>query len=122
MTIAPWPGSVAERPLRGSFRVLAPFRAPDRTDMEDGPPRRLRASTKNIATIGFTLRLTSAEFATFKRWVRDTLVDGTLSFSMNVWTGAAYELRTCSFAADYQGDAGDGMNHDVALTLDVEDY
>ncbi|HTM76516.1 MAG TPA: hypothetical protein VL133_02665, partial [Devosia sp.] len=81
-----------------------------------------RSSTKNRAPAKFTVRMDNVGFETFKAWVRDTLVDGTLPFTMPVWTGAAYQTRTCSFSEPYKDDPAEGMRHDVSVSLDVEDY
>lgn len=120
MTVA-WPSGVPSPALANSLSVV-PFRAPLATDMDDGPKRRRRASTKNIATAPFTVRMQNSEFLTFKAWVRDTLVDGTLPFTMPVWTGSAYQTRTCSFVEPYKDNPAGGFYHDVSLNLDVEDY
>lgn len=116
-----WPVSVQFLPISGTV-TADPFRAPLVTDMEGGNVRRRRTVSKNIATLPMTIHMENDEFLTFKSWVRDTLVDGTLPFTMNVWTGAAYEQRVCSFAKPYQDNPADGFRHDVALQLDVEDY
>lgn len=117
-----WPPTVTHIAEANSIQVV-PFRAPHVTDMEDGQQRRRRSTTKNIATVSFRLRLPNDQFETFKAWVRDVLVDGSLPFTMSVWTGSAYEERVCSLQdGTYQDGARQGLNHDVGLSLDVEDY
>lgn len=116
-----WPEAVPYEPLAGSFQLI-PFRPPHATDMDDGPRRRRRSTTKNIATASFTIRMENAAFDTFKAWVRDDLVDGDLDFTMQVWTGSAYAERNCSFREIYTSDPGHGLRHRVRVTLDVEDY
>ncbi|HEV7278389.1 MAG TPA: hypothetical protein VGN80_19080 [Devosiaceae bacterium] len=116
-----WPEAVPSEPLAGTFQAL-PFREPDRTDMEDGSRRGRRSTTKNIATLTFTVRMSNAAFDVFKAWVRDDLVDGVLEFTMPVWTGSGFAERTCSFRERYADDAGHGLRHRVRLVLDVEDY
>ena len=67
--------------------------------------------------------MTRAEYALFKEWARDDLVDGTLPFDMNVWTGADYEERVCSLPDGlYQAEPLGADFYDLSLTLDVEDY
>jgi hypothetical protein len=123
VSLPEWP--VAYAPTQNS-QAVAPFRAPDATDLDDGNRRYRRSTTKNIATVSFSVRMTNADFLTFKAWVRDTLVDGTLPFSMSVWTGSAYETRTCQFTQPYQDDPGQGLpagvQHTVTVSLDVESY
>lgn len=117
-----WPAELPYQTRRGYPKILAPHRPLDRTDMEDGPQRRRAVSSKSIATIQFPVRLTNAQFDTFREFVRVTLVGGSLDFTMQVWTGAAYEERTCAMAQDWQDDPVNGLTHLVMLTLDVEDY
>lgn len=114
-----WPEGVpyfAQRPVE-----VAPFRAPHRTDMEDGPPRQRRSSTRNTATLQFTVPMRNAAFEIFKAFVRDDLVDGTLAFTMNVWAGSDYEARTCTFVERYRAQSA-GFEHLVGFTIDVDDY
>lgn len=118
-----WPETVPYVPLAGTMQVV-PYRAPDATDMDDRNARARRSTTKNIATLSFSIRMENAAFDTFKAWVRDDLVDGTLDFTMQVWTGSAFALRTCRFrkGEPYQDDPGHGLRHRVRVVLDVEDY
>jgi hypothetical protein len=117
-----WPPTVNYIAEADSLQVV-PYRRPLATDMEDGQQRRRRSTTKNIATVSFTLRMPNDQFETFKAWVRDDLVDGVLSFTMQVWTGSAYEARICNLKdGTYQDDATKGVFHDIGLALDVEDY
>lgn len=93
-----WPTGVPFEVRPNSWRLLRPFRDRHETSFEDGNQRSRRSTTKNIATIGFSIvPMTAAQFAAFKAWVRDDLVDGTLpdGFTMKVWTGDGYETRTC---------------------------
>jgi hypothetical protein len=90
--------------------------------MEDGQKRRRRSTTKNIATYGFQVKMSAAEFAAFQVWVRDTLVDGTLPFEASVYTPSGVADRVCSFAQPYEHDVSDGIVHVVSVSLDIEDY
>jgi hypothetical protein len=105
------------------MKVLEPYRPPLVTDLEDGISRGRRSTTKNIAKVQLSIRMDNSEFDTFKAWVRDDLVDGTLPFTMSVWTGSVYATRTCSLVGKtYQADPAEGFYNDVSMTLDVEDY
>lgn len=118
-----WPTGVPYKALINSVQSDSPFRKPYRTTFEDGNQRARRSTTKNIATVSFTLvPFTKAQFKTFARWVRDDLVDGTLPFTMKVWTGSDYEERTCSFAEDYSWQDVAYQHVQVQLKLDVENY
>jgi hypothetical protein len=120
-----WP-AVNSVPVAGTLKVSAPFRTPTATDLDDGNVRYRRSTTLNIATLAFSIQMSNADFGTFKVWVRDTLVDGTLPFTMPIWTGAAFETRTCQFTQPYTDDPGSGLGgelvHQVSLSLDVQDY
>jgi hypothetical protein len=41
--------------------------------------------------------MTDAQVSTFKSWFAETLGGGAGRFTMNVWTGAAYESKVCQF-------------------------
>lgn len=116
-----WPANVPHAPLANTFQG-APFRAPLATDLEDGPQRRRASTTLRIATLRFTIRMENDQFVAFKAFVDDDLVFGTLPFSMPVWTGSAFDTRTCSFREPYSDDAGHGLRHRVGIVIDVEDY
>lgn len=116
-----WPANVPSLAMIGSMKGK-PFRAPIVTDMEDGPSRKRRSTTKNIATYTFAITMTNAQFATFKAWVRNQLVDGTLPFSASVYTGSGAATKTCSFTQPYDDDPTDGTQHVVSVSLDIEDY
>ena len=119
-----WPSGVPHYVRGGSWKLVRPFRDPLRTEMEDGNQRATRSTTKNIATISFSLiPLTKAQFDTFMDWVRDDLVDGTLpdGFTMTVWTGSGYSSRTCRFPNNPPYEAvTEGHYVVVTMTLDVE--
>lgn len=116
-----WPAGVPHKPLAGTMQG-GDFRPPHVTEFEDGPRRYRRSTTQNIATLQFSIRMDYAALAIFKPWVRNTLVDGTLPFTMPVWVGGSYAVRTCRFVQPprYADMATD--HTDIAVTIDVEDY
>lgn len=119
-----WPSDLPYYVRPRAWNLDSPFRAPHRTNFEDGNKRARRSTSKNIATITFTLiPFTGEEFEIFKEWVRDDLVDGTLAagFAMRVFTGIEYSERTCHFVNDppYETSA-DGLYIQISMTLDVE--
>jgi hypothetical protein len=117
-----WPADVPYAPRANSLRVLNPFQQPLATDMDDGQQRRRRSSTLQLAGLQFVIKMENDEFDLFKLWVRDDVVDGTLSFDVPVWTGSDYETKTCTFRQPYSDDPGRGIRHLVTVVLDVEDY
>lgn len=116
-----WPVSVPSKPDSNSLGGEA-FRAPLATDMEGGNRRRRRQNSKNLARLDMTIDMTDAQFLTFKAWVRDTLVDGTLPFTMPIYTGVAYQDRVCTFVDPYKFRAAGWGRQAVSFQLDVEDY
>ena len=116
-----WPAAVPSKPNSDSLKG-EPFRAPLATDMEGGNRRRRRQVSKNIARLEMTIEMTDAQFVEFKGWVRDTLVDGTLPFTMPIYTGTAYQDRLCAFVEPYQFGAAGWGRHAVSFQVDVEDY
>lgn len=116
-----WPVGVPSKPKVGSQQAM-PFRKPLATDFEDGNLRQRRSTTKNVATLAFPIEMSAAQFVDFKTWVRDVLVDGTLPFTMSIWTGSAYATRTCSFVQPYSESQLGGADHTVTVNLDVEDW
>jgi hypothetical protein len=121
-----WPEGVPYKVQRSTFRQSAPYRAPHRTEFEDGNRRARRSSTKNIATIQFTfVDWSKDEFEAFALWVRNTLVDGTLPFTMPVWTQTAdeYAERVCSMVSgEYTTSDVPPDRTAVSWTIDVVDY
>jgi hypothetical protein len=115
-------GSGVQAAARNVQDCVAPFRTPLKTDMDDGQTRQRRSSTKRLTTISFSIRMTRAELLVFEAWVRDTLVDGTLEFTMNVWAGTGYSNKTCTFNTPYAASDGPYPFAYVDVTLDVEDY
>lgn len=118
---ATWPVGVPYKAWSNTLRVT-PFRAPRKTDMEDGPPRRRPSSTLRIATLAFGIRMDLEQMSAFKDFVAITLADGTLPFTMPVWTGADYEDRLCTFTGPYQAASTKWPFQLVSLTVEVEDY
>lgn len=118
-----WPVTVPSAPLRGSFQIQQPWRPALVTDFDDGNSRARRSTSKNIARLAFQIVMSADEFEAFKAWARDTLVDGTLAFTMSVWTGSGYAIRTCTLVErTYQAQPTAVTAEIISLTLDVEDY
>lgn len=117
-----WPSTVPSKPKAGSPQTV-PYRAPLKTEFEDGNVRRRRSTTKNVATQSFQIEMTAGQFETFKAWVRDDLFDGTLPFTLSVWTGNGYGDRTCSFTDATYGDSQQaGGDHMISISIDIEDW
>jgi hypothetical protein len=70
---------------------------PIETEMEGGNLRSRSRPGDNVGTVGQTIRMTTAEYATFVTWVKTTLNNGTSRFTTNVWLGTAYVSKVCQF-------------------------
>lgn len=120
MTIV-WPAGVPYTALSGSLQGSG-YRPPHTTDFEDGLRRQRRSTTKNIGTIQFTIRMDYTALAIFKAWVRDTLIDGTMPFTMPVWVEGTYADRQCAFVQPPRYAAMETDHADIAFVVDVEDW
>jgi hypothetical protein len=67
------------------------------TEMEGGNTRTRRRPGDSVAAISQRVRFTAAELATFKTWFGTTLSGGAARFTMQVWTGCAFENKVCQF-------------------------
>lgn len=89
---------------------------PTETDMEGGN-KRLRAKPgNNVQRITFDILFTKAQADTFKTFVRSTLNFGTSRFTMTVWMGSAFVLKTVQFAKKPQQKA---MEPKVSMSFDL---
>jgi hypothetical protein len=123
MPLPAWP-AVPYRPTRDGFQPIKPFLDPLATDMEGGNSRQRPRPGDNVGTIGQTIMMTPADAETFKAWVKTTLNNGTARFTANVWTGAAYESKTCQFIKDGKPTYGaySSSRVSVAMKLMVYDF
>lgn len=72
---------------------------PLETDMDGGNKRLRGRPGDNVQRIQFSVLYTEAAWATLFAWNRDTLVGGISRFTMNVWLGASFSVKTVQFAA-----------------------
>lgn len=77
-----WPVGVPHEPT--SHAIAEPFRGALESEMAAGNVRSRRTATVVIGVVDITIRMTTAEFSTFKAFVRDTLKHGTADFDMPV--------------------------------------
>lgn len=82
-----------------SWSMPKPYRDPLATDMEGGNVRLRRMPGDEIFQIQFDLLFTNAQFATFQTWVNT--FRGVSRFSMNVYDGTGYAVRTVQFIQPY---------------------
>jgi len=83
MSAGSWPSGLPQLPLVGvAEEHLANY---IESDVDAGPPKRRRNTTKRRIIQTVSLEFTGAQYAIFKTFYQDTLEDGALTFD---WTDA----------------------------------
>lgn len=85
--------------LVDSWQKPKPYREPLATDMDSGNIRLRRQPGDEIFQIQFDISFTNAQFATFETWVQT--FKGVGRFSMKVYDGSSYAVRTVQFVQPY---------------------
>lgn len=86
-------------PLIDSWKMSELNLDPLETDMNGGNKRLRGRPGDNVQRIQFGVLYTKAQWTTLFAWHRDTLFGGTSRFTMTVWLGDAFSLKTVQFAA-----------------------
>jgi hypothetical protein len=96
MALSTWP-DVPSQPQVDGFQQT-PWSAPAIvTEMNGGNSRSRRRPGDNVTALLQRIRMTDSQLATFESWFSETLGGGAGRFTMDVWTGAAYENKVCQF-------------------------
>jgi hypothetical protein len=116
-----WPVSVPHTPLTSSA-IQEPFRGVLESEMTAGNVRTRRQFTTVIGIVDRTIPMTTAQFQTFKAFVRDTLSHGAAEFDMPVWdlTGCSVRRVRLRDGGQYTADRS-GSKINVSFSLDVWD-
>src|SRR4051812_39462474 len=85
--------------LVGSWSKPKPYRDPVQSEMDSGNIRLRRQPGDEMFQIQFDLLYTDAQFITFETWVRT--FRGIGRFSMRIYDGASYAVRTVQFSEQY---------------------
>ncbi|SHJ69879.1 hypothetical protein SAMN05444159_1260 [Bradyrhizobium lablabi] len=96
MTLPVWP-IATYAPQQGSFKPIQRSLDPISTDFEGGNTRERPRPGDNVGSLTQTIWMTLAEHDTFVAWVLSTLNNGTARFTMNVWMGSSFIVKTCQF-------------------------
>lgn len=120
MALPAWPASVPHD--SSSPSITEPFRGALESEMEAGNTRSRRTATVVIGVIDVTIRMTTAQFLTFKEFVRDTLSHGTAEFTMpvNDLTGCVNRRVKLRNKGHYTATRVGARIH-VSFSLDVWD-
>lgn len=115
-----WPATVPHEP--SSRSIAEPFRKALESEMMAGNTRSRRTATVPIGVVDLTIRMTTAQFLTFKAFARDTLSHGTADFDMPVsdLTGCTVKRVKLRNGGQYQPSRA-GNRIFVSFSLDVWD-
>jgi len=121
MALPVWPSALPHAPLAPSG-IAEPHRSVLESEMTAGNTRSRRQFTAVIGVVEMSLRMTTAQFETFKAFVRDTLSHGAADFTMPVFdlTGCTDRRVRLRNGGKYTASrAGSRIN--VSFSLDVWD-
>lgn len=91
-----WPSSLSYLIERGSFKMVQ-NESQLRSEFDYGPARMRRRFTRNIASQEFVLVMDNDEYEVFKSFWVYKLSSGVSWFTMPVWEGTEYVVRTIRF-------------------------
>jgi hypothetical protein len=118
MAIPDWPSTLPTEARRAGFSGQEAYRPPVVTEVEDGPDLMRPSGSTIIEKVAYRIRMTSAQFDTFKAFARDTLGQGVSHFHMSVLTGGAtYETRRVYLEGGKFGWQPHGRDWDVSFNL-----
>jgi hypothetical protein len=120
MSAGTWPPTLPQLPDIGVSEEVQPNTV--ETEVDSGPSRIRRRSTKRRVFQTAPMTLTGAEYALLKTFYEDTLLDGTLTFDWtDVMTGTAAEFRFVSPPVPQMwAPALDPDNRWYTVTLELE--
>lgn len=96
MALPAWP-IATYAPQQDSFQPIQRSLDPLTTDFEGGNTRERSRPGDNVGTLKQTIWMTMAEHDTFVAWVLGTLNNGTARFTLNIWMGSSFIVKTCQF-------------------------
>lgn len=92
-----WPGTVPHQPLRQPWDVGRLHEPNLATQMNAGTTRQRRRFSLNVSNVSMAIVMNSTQLAAFFTFYKTTLSNGSQRFNMQVYTGAAYASKVCSF-------------------------
>lgn len=121
MALPTWPATVPHDPVGGTG-ISEPFRSSLESEMTAGNIRSRRTATVVVGVVDMTIRMTTAQFLTFKAFVRDTLSHGAAEFTMPVFdlTGCTDRRVRLRNGGRYTAMRA-GAHINVSFSLDVWD-
>ena len=106
MALPVWPATVPHVSTQPPNALDQPYTPPVVTEVEDGPELMRPQGQTVIERYAYALKMTHAQFATFKAFARDTLGQCTAHFSMmvNVLGGACVDRRVYIDGGNYKAE------------------
>lgn len=120
MTIPAWPTGVPYCPIMDSVQIAQTSEPPLRTEMNAGTTRARRKYSLRIARVGFSLRMTNAQLATWRTFHDTTLGDGSARFTMPILFAGASVTKTVQIVEPPSYSRLGGGFTRVNLSLHVE--
>lgn len=117
-----WPDGVPYKILRDDFQGAEPNLPPQQTDMQGGNTRMRPATTVTITTIQGAIYMTDAQFEIFRRWHRDTLIQGTREFNMPVFGSSSYSTKQVQLVGGTYKWVRYGKGWKISLALRIWDW
>ena len=106
MALPVWPSTVPHVSAQPPNALDQPYTPPVVTEVEDGPELMRPQSQTVIERYAYAIKMTHAQFNTFKTFARDTLGQCTAHFSMmvNVLGGACVDRRVYIDGGNYRAE------------------
>lgn len=122
--VATWPAGLPYAVSQQAYGVTQAGQQPMASQMQSGKVRMRPQFTLRIARLSYGWEFTSAQLATWRAFLRDTLGDGTGEFTMPVWIEStnSYETRTVQIVNGAYGVSEKKQGHNLTLVscnLDV---
>lgn len=120
MTLPVYPAALPYNPV--DFSIVATGRGSITSEMNAGNRRQRRRGTVDIGQVSLAIEMTIAQFESFVTFHKSELGLGASRFTMPVWNGRAWPVKTVQIQPDGRyGFARVGAKMRVSLQLDVED-
>jgi hypothetical protein len=106
MPLPVWPATVPHVSAQPPHALDQPYTPPVVTEVEDGPELMRPQSQTVIERYGYAIKMTHAQFATFKAFARDTIAQCTAHFTMmvNVLGTGCVERRAYIEGGNYRAE------------------
>lgn len=125
MAVPSWPVGVPAQPVLTGVTAVASYRAPLMSETEGGPAIMRRRPGPRATEMPFqSILWTRAQWAAFEEFARDTLIDGTLVFTMPVFRpdGCLVTRHVQIKGGEWQTDMSAVSRFRVSFTLIIYNW